>query len=52
MHQNELETPVDSIGNGVIAVKGGRTGLRHDGAIQGGNGVAVARGPAKQGQYH
>jgi hypothetical protein len=51
MQQKQIETPVKGVRDGIFAVEDRPARLRHDGAIEGRNGV----GPpvaAKQGQNH
>ena len=51
MQHQQVETAIHGVGNPVFAVKTGQSRLRHDRAIQGGNGV-LPRVAAKQGKHH
>ena len=46
---NQVETAVNRVGDGVVAIKTGQSRLRHDHAIEGGNGVGP-RAAAKKGK--
>src|SRR5215471_9476497 len=51
MQHKQVEATVYSVCDTVIAVKTRQSRLRHDRAIQGGNGV-LPRPPAKHGEHH
>src|SRR5439155_1439172 len=51
MQHDHLETPVNRIRHAEVLIKGSRSRLRHDRAIQGRN-DSVPRGTAKQVKYH
>jgi hypothetical protein len=48
MQQNELETAVYGVGNAVDLIESRQSGLRHDHAIQGGDGVVRPPPPKKR----
>lgn len=51
VENDQLKSSIDGIRNAIITVKGRHAGLRHDRAIQRGNGVGSV-GTTKQGQNH
>jgi hypothetical protein len=51
MQRQQVETAVNRVSDGEFLIKSGHSRLRHDRAIQGGNGVGP-RAAAKQGKYH
>jgi hypothetical protein len=52
MQHNQIETAINRVGDGIVAVKARQSRLRHDHAIQGGNGVWAAWLAAKMGKNH
>ena len=51
MQHNQVETALNHVGDGVVAIKTRQSRLRHDHAIQGGNGIGP-RAAAKKGENH
>ena len=52
MQHDQIKTAVNRVGDRIVAIKGRQSRLRHDHAIQGGNGVGAAWLAAKKGKDH